>query len=182
MMLRKAGSVVAAVAVAVGVGLVSAPADAARANEGYCGIHWGSGTKTAAPSTAGYVTDIRAGKKPCYDRLVFDIGTAAPEGFRVSYVDKVREDASGETIPVRGGARLQITVYAPAYDQSNRATYQYEDRNELVDVHGYRTFRQVVWAGSWEGTTIVGLGVRGKLPFRASTRADAIVIDVAHKW
>jgi hypothetical protein len=181
-MLRKTGSVLIAVATAVGLGLTPVSASAAPVDERYCGIQWGSGPKTATPATAGYLTDIRAGEQPCYDRLVFDIGQSRPQGFFVSYVDEIKEDASGETIPVRGGAKLQITIYAPAYDQSNQATYSYENRNELVDVTDYRTFRQIVWAGSWEGTTMTGLGVRERLPFRVFTRDNAVVVDVAHKW
>jgi hypothetical protein len=38
------------------------------------------------------------------------------------------------------------------------------------------------WAGSFEGTTSVGLGVRARLPFRVITLADRILVDVAHFW
>jgi hypothetical protein len=58
----------------------------------------------------------------------------------------------------------------------------YANRAELVDVTGFQTFRQVAWAGSFEGTTSVGLGVRARLPFRVITLADRIVVDVAHFW
>jgi hypothetical protein len=100
----------------------------------------------------------------------------------VSYVDEVTEDATGDPVPLRGGAKLQVTVYAPAYDESWEPTYVYANRAELVDVTGFQTFRQVAWAGSWEGTTGVGLGVRARLPFRVFTVPDRIVIDVAHFW
>jgi hypothetical protein len=75
-----------------------------------------------------------------------------------------------------------VTVFAPAYDQSGNPTYTYPDRTELVDVTGYQTFRQVAWAGSFEGTTTVGLGVRARLPFRTYALADRLVVDVAHFW
>lgn len=182
MMLRKTGSVLVAVATAAGLGLVSLPASASSTVASSCEIEWGSGPKTDTPSTAGHLTDIRAGEKECYDRLVFDIGEESPQGFSVTYVDEVREDATGALIPLRGGAKLQITIYAPAYDEAYQPTYEYDDRAELVDVSGYRTFRQVAWAGSWEGTTMTGLGVRAKLPFRVFARDDSIVVDVAHKW
>jgi hypothetical protein len=66
---------------------------------------------------------------------------------------------------------------SPAYTPANRA--------ELANVAGYQTFRQVAWAGSFEGYTSVGLGVRARLPFRAFTLAgpgggSRLVIDVAH--
>jgi hypothetical protein len=181
MMLRRTGSAVVAVATAAGMGLAPLPASASTAAS-YCGIDWGSNPKSATPSTAGHLTDIRSGEKKCYDRLVFDIGEESPKGFSVSYVDEATEDASGAPIPLRGGAKLQITIYAPAYEESHASTYEYDDRAELVDVSGYRTFRQVAWAGSWEGNTMTGLGVRARLPFRVFTREDSIVVDVAHWW
>lgn len=182
MMLRKTGTVLIAVATAAGMGLAAPSTSASTTAARYCGIEWGSDPKSATPATAGHLTDIRAGEKKCYDRLVFDIGEDSPQGFSVSYVDEVTEDATGTPIPLRGAAQLQITIYAPAYDESNKSTYEYEDRAELVDVSDYRTFRQVAWAGSWEGTTMAGLGVRAKLPFRVFTRDDSVVVDVAHKW
>jgi hypothetical protein len=51
-----------------------------------------------------------------------------------------------------------------------------------VNVSGYRTFRQVAWAGSFEGQTNIGLGVRARLPFRVFTMPGRLVVDVAHLW
>lgn len=55
---------------------------------------------------------------------------------------------------------------------------------------GYSTFRQVAWAGSFEGQTTLALGVRARLPFRVfslnrtpnSGHTPRLVIDVAHRW
>jgi hypothetical protein len=69
-----------------------------------------------------------------------------------------------------------------AYDENFEPTYTYENRGELVDVSGFETFRQVAWGNSWEGTSTVGLGVRGQLPFRVLLLPGRIVIDVAHTW
>jgi hypothetical protein len=54
-------------------------------------------------------------------------------------------------------------------------------------VTGYQTFRQVAWAGSFEGQSTIALGVRARLPFRVFTLAgpgtgSRLVIDVAHFW
>ena len=80
-----------------------------------------------------------------------------------------------------------ITANAPAYDGRGRPTYEFDDRRELVDVAGYRTFRQVAWGGSYEARTSVGLGVRARLPFRVFVldgpgRGSRLVVDVAHRW
>ena len=45
----------------------------------------------------------------------------------------------------------------------------------------------MTWAGSFEGRTSLGLGVRARLPFRVFSLAgpgdgSRVVIDVAHRW
>ncbi|WP_018682404.1 AMIN-like domain-containing (lipo)protein [Actinokineospora enzanensis] len=149
-----------------------------------CESGWGSLTKTAAPSTAGPVTNIRSGRQDCYDRLVIDLSGTATQGYYVQYVPEVTMDGSGKPVPLRGGAFLQIVVYSPAYDDNGNLTYHPANWTELVDVTGYQTFRQASWAGSFEGTTTVGLGVRARLPFRVFTLTgpSRVVIDVAHSW
>jgi hypothetical protein len=152
----------------------------------FCGIYWGSLARSHASSAVAPLTNLRAGRHDCYDRLVFDIRGRA-DGYRVAYVPQVTADGSGAVIPLRGGARLQIIVVAPAYDASYRPVYRPANRAELVNVSGWRTFRQVAWAGSFEGQTTVGLGVRARLPFRVFTLAgpgsgSRIVVDVAHRW
>jgi hypothetical protein len=97
------------------------------------------------------------------------------------------QDGSGFTIPVRGNGRLQVTVNAPAYDENYNSTYNPADPAELSNVAGYQTFRQMVWAGSYEGYTSIGLGVRARLPFRVFTldgpgSGSRLVVDVAHYW
>ncbi|MFC9440310.1 hypothetical protein [Nocardia sp. NPDC057030] len=158
----------------------------AAATPSYCGLVWGSLEQTSRPGTIAPITGIRSGEHECFDRLVFDIAGPAA-GYRVGYVDAVTMDASGAPVPLRGGAFLRVVVSAPAYDDAGQATYRPGNRNELVDVAGYRTFRQVAWAGSFEGQTTVGLGVRGRLPMRVFTldgpgHGSRVVVDVAHHW
>jgi len=162
-----------------GMVLVVMPASASPAAS--CGITWGSGTKTTQGMTSAPMVGLRAGQHDCYDRLVFDLRGAAA-GYTVSYVDTVYDDPTATPVPLRGGAKLQVTVFAPAYDETGTPTYQYADRAELVNVNGFQTFRQVAWAGSFEGTTTVGLGVRARLPFRVFTADNRVVVDVAHSW
>ena len=130
--------------------------------------------------------DVRSGRHACFDRLVVDLAGREP-GFTVRYVGQVTEDGSGRVIRLRGGARLQVTVYAPAYDTAGHSTYLPANGRELTDVTGYRTFRQVAWAGTFEGYTTLGLGVRARLPFRVLQlpgpgTGSRVVIDVAHTW
>ncbi|MCK0113124.1 hypothetical protein MWU75_13320 [Ornithinimicrobium sp. F0845] len=154
----------------------------------YCGIYWGSLAKTNGTShTTGTVDDVRAGRHACYDRLVIDVDDVPGSlTYDVRYVDTVREDGSGAAVPLAGGADLQVIVRAPAYE-GGAATYSPADPAHLVHVKGWTTFRQVAMAGSFEGQTTVGLGVRARLPFRSFVLdgpgdGARLVIDVAHRW
>ena len=175
--------VLAAVAVSV-LGMVG-PATAAVP---YCGITWGSLEKTAdATGPAGVLTNVRAGQHGCYDRLVIDVAGSPGAAYDVRYVPQVISDGSGLPVPLRGGAFLQVAVRVPAYDMAGNPTYAPADPQELVDTTGFATFRQAALAGSFEGVTNVGLGVRARLPFRVFTLAgpgsgERVVIDVAHQW
>jgi hypothetical protein len=158
----------------------------------YCGITWGSLAKTNTAADTEMVNGVRAGRHACFDRLVIDIGgqDVSFGSYDVRYVPLVYSDGKGDAVPVRGAADLQVVVRAPAYDQHGNATFTPANRREVVDVAGYTTFRQVAWAGTFEGQTTLALGVRARLPFRVFTLAGTpnsddtprMVIDVAHRW
>ena len=166
---------------------LAAPAQAAAP---FCGITWGStvkeGPSGTAPGAGQNLTDVRAGQHACYDRLVLDIRGATVRSWRVEYVRQVVNDPRGDVVPLRGAADLQIVVGASDVDAAGNLTYTPANRSELVNVTGFQTFRQVAWAGSFEGLTTVGLGVRARLPFRVFTLnsggTSRLVVDVAHRW
>lgn len=173
---------VLAVAATILAAVLTGPAQAATSP--YCGITWGSLAKNAgsASPTAARITGVRAGQHACYDRLVVDLANApAWASYRVAY-GTVRGVASGNPVPVAGGAALQITLRA------HGENFAVPDPAHMVSVAGFRTFRQVASAGSFEGTTVLGLGVRARLPFRVLTLSGPapgetrLVIDVAHRW
>jgi hypothetical protein len=174
--------VLAAAAVPV-LGLVG-PATAATP---YCGITWGSTPDSDAGTSAGVAVDgVRAGQHACFDRLVIDLSGHPLGGYDVRYVPVVHRDGSGDPVPVLGGAALQVVVHAPAYDAAGRPTVHVADERAVVPVSGFRTLRQVAWAGSFEGSTTLAVGTRARLPFRAfvlpGVPGDRLVIDVAHRW
>ncbi|MDQ3538140.1 MAG: hypothetical protein M3415_05015 [Actinomycetota bacterium] len=153
----------------------------------YCGLSWGSTAETVERYTGATLSDIRVGRHGCFDRLVFDLDGRRAAGYRVRYVEAVKAEGSGDGIPLRGAAQLQVSVLAPAYGNSSRPTYTFQQPNELVKVSGFRTLRQVAWAGSFEGQTTIGLGVRTRLPFRVfvldgPSGGQRVVLDVAHRW
>ncbi len=173
------------------LGLATATATAVPASAApYCGIHWGSLKKSSARTTTASIKNVRSGRHACFDRLVIDLtGKNRRAGYTVKYVKTVRAPGSGHAVPLRGGAKLSIVANAPAYNSSGHPTYDPPNRRELVRVNGYSTFRQVALAGSFEGQTTIGLGVRARLPFRVFTLAapnggtgSRLVIDVAHHW
>jgi hypothetical protein len=169
---------------AVGLGfLAPGPASAATS---YCGLDWGSLAKTEPAMSTASVTNVRTGQHYCFDRMVVDLNGPA-RGYTVRYVPVVVQDGSGAEIPLRGSAFLQVTVNAPSYDSNGNATYSPAAKAELSDVSGYQTFRQVASAGSFEGYTSLGLGVRARLPFQVFTldgpgSGSRLVLDVAHFW
>lgn len=159
-----------------------APAASAHA----CDTPWGSLAESDADYAAATLVDVRAGQHRCFDRLVFELDGQV-EGYDIRYVKRFRSDGSGDVIGLRGRAQLAVTVRAPAYDDDGKATFAPADRSEVVEVAGFRTFRQVAWGASFEGQTSVGLGVRARLPFRVFTLGGAgdhtrLVVDVAHGW
>jgi hypothetical protein len=153
----------------------------------YCGIVWGSLTKQGGIETAPTLAGVRTGRHECFDRLVLDLHHGASAGYDVSYVDAVYTDGEGAPVPLRGGAWLRVIVHASDYDQEYLPTYTPANPAELANVTGYQTFRQVAYAGSFEGQTMIGLGVRARLPFRVFILAgpgdgSRLVVDVAHLW
>ncbi|MCF3104787.1 hypothetical protein IPZ58_24800 [Streptomyces roseoverticillatus] len=191
--MRRLSRALAAVTLA-GAGLLvtTAPAGAAAPRAGQataakCEAGWGSLTKTAPTTAYKPLLDIRAGKHECFDRLVFDVQGIGDHriGYRVEYVDQLRQDGSGDVIPVAGGAVLAVRVSAPSYDpNTGEARYPGRAGQPLtgVDLTGFRTFQDTRFASSFEGETVVGVGVRGRLPFRVFQERNRIVVDVAHSW
>ncbi|MBZ4318857.1 AMIN-like domain-containing (lipo)protein [Streptomyces huiliensis] len=183
----------AAVLVLAGAGLMgtigtadaATTAPAAPGTTAACSTAWGSGDKSATGSGYKPLKNIRTGSNECYDRLVFDLGGSSKTGFRVGYVDAFHQDGSGDLIPVKGGAILQVYLNAPSYDpNTGTPTYPGHGRQPLpgVDLTGYRTFQDTKFGASFEGQTQVAVGVRARLPFRVEQSGDKLIVDVAHSW
>lgn len=170
------------IAVAATTAAIAVVAPAAAQAAPYCGITWGSLDKAASPGSDARLTDVRVGQHSCYDRLVLDV-IGDVRGYSVRYVDQVVFDGSGEPVPLRGGAKLEVLARSGVVPSD----FFFLPNGELCDVSQYRTFRHVAWAGSFEGQTTVGLGVRARLPFRVFILdgpgdGSRLVIDVAHRW
>lgn len=165
---------------AIGIGLV-APTAANAAP--YCGIYWGSLAKSGGSLSTAPITNVRAGRHTCFDRVVVDISGSA-NGYSASYVPVVTQEGSGLPVALKGGAFIQFTILDPTYNTSYVPTYSPSNPANVVNVTGWQTLRQVAYAGSFEGYTTFGVGVRARLPFRVFvlTGPTRIVVDVAHYW
>lgn len=170
------------IAIAATIASTAVVAPAAAQAAPYCGITWGSLAKEASPGSTALLTNVRVGGHGCYDRLVLDM-TGDVHGYSVRYVDQVVFDGSGQPVALRGGARLEVIARAGAEPTDSF----FLPNGEIANVSQYRTFRHVAWAGSFEGQTTIGLGVRARLPFRVFIldgpgSGSRLVIDVAHRW
>jgi len=173
-------------------GVVPAVAGATSAGP-YCGISWGSQAKSTPAMTGAPLTGVRVGRHDCFDRLVIDVAGRPAAGYRVEYVNPpYRAEGSGDPRPVVGGAVLRVIVKAPAYDVRGNSTVPWGGTSVVIrpdrfQADGFRTFRDLVWGGSFEGQSSFGLGVRSRLPFRVLQLdgpggATRLIVDVAHQW
>jgi hypothetical protein len=176
---------------AVGLVVIGTAGSSAAASP-YCGITWGSLPKAAGtgPTNPTPIVNVRAGRHDCFDRVVVDLAGPAV-GYHVEYVPAVLSQGRGEDVALAGGAFLDVTLFAPTNDLAGNTTFSPDPAN-VVDVGGFPTVRQVVFAGSFEGYTTFGVGVRARLPFRVFVLdgrgsggpnvGSRLVIDIAHHW
>ena len=161
---------------------------AAAAAAPYCGITWGSTAKAGRTllSQAPLIA-ARTGRQTCYDRVVFEFNGRV-SGYSVRYGEAYTEGEGRPLSPYTAGdALLAVSLGAPAYDQSYTSTFRHRPGDHVANVAGYRTLRDVVYGGSFEGYTTFAVGVRARLPFRVLVLSgpgthSRIVLDVAHRW
>jgi hypothetical protein len=175
-------ALLAVLGAAVGVAVPGVAAAAAS-----CATPWTSGLDTAVALNPSPLVAVQTGSHPCYDRVVFRIAGSVGAGWDVRYVDVVRTDGSGAALAVPGGARLEVRLHHPAYDERGTPTFATPVGGRVTDAVGYPTLRSVVFGGSFEGYTVFGVGTRARLPFRVFSLAGPggdtrIVVDVAHRW
>jgi hypothetical protein len=153
----------------------------AGARRAACDEQWGSKPKSAGVMVQTKIRSVRAGRHTCFDRFVVALGKGSRPGYRARYVKRIIADPSGKVIHLKGKAKLRVVVLAPV-----RSGFPANKRH-LVDVTGFRTFRQIAGAGSFEGITSFGIGVRARLPFRVLRIKEphgkwVVAVDVAHRW
>jgi hypothetical protein len=153
---------------------------------------WGSGPRQQLVLSGAPLYLVRVGRHDCYERVVVDLNGPDAVGYAVRYVPVVREDGSGTPRPVAGKAALELVVGAPALGLDDQG---HQPGNVLAEpgadfftagqLAGWRSLREVRYAGSFEGQTTIAVGVRERVPFRVFSVLDArdqirrVVLDVA---
>lgn len=188
---RRALLLVTGVAVLAGTAVattVTAGATTGATTTTNCGITWGSLAREGGGLVPAALTTTRTGQHPCYDRLVFEFEGPA-NGYRVEYASEVYTEGEGAPLSGRtaGGALMRVSLRSPAYDLTGRVTYPHPVGDHVHDLAGYRTLRDVVYGGTFEGYTTFAVGTRARLPFRVFVLSgpgthSRIVLDVAHRW
>lgn len=152
----------------------------------YCGITWGSLPKAGGALSRSPLLGVRTGQHDCYDRVVFDFRGPAT-GFQAAY-GSAFEQGRGGKLSVAGGATIAVVLLDPAYDiQTGAVTFPHNTGDHVADVRGFRTLREVVYGGSFEGYTTMAIGVRARLPFRVLSLSgpggrSRLIVDVADRW
>jgi hypothetical protein len=130
------------------------------------------------PQPAPHLMNVRTGQHATFDRVVFDLKGGAP-GYVIGYVKEVREDGSGKAVDTRGRANLLVRLTpANAHHENGSPTYTGPSRFEV----DYPSLREVAFAGDFEATVSIALGIRHKDGFRVMTLRNPtrIVVDIAH--
>ena len=168
--------------------------DASAGGEGGTGGDGGTGTEgggppfpaTAEPDTAESsagslvgVTDIRLGRHDGFDRVVFEVGGEGAPGWDVRYVDAAVSQGSGADVPVDGEAVLQVTLTGTGYP-GDTGVEEWAGPDPLR-AGGTEVVTEVVWDGTYEGTSVAFVGTTARTPFRVYLlEAPArVVLEVA---
>ena len=155
---------------------------AVKPNAGLGGASTSPTTHPVSAHTA-YLTAVRAGTHPGFDRVVFDFQGGLP-GFRVAYVDRpVREDGSGRLVDVDGAGVLEVRMERAATARLSGEgidhTYQGPRR---IRPSGTETVLEVVEIGDFEAVLRWVIGSRHVVPFKVTTLASPsrLVVDLKH--
>ncbi len=128
-----------------------------------------------AQSTATLV-DVRAGRHPGFDRVVFEFRGAVPD-HHITYVDRLVEDPSGRPVSLAGAADLQVVFHGANAHQAD-GTPTVSPRRFSP---GLAAVKEVAQIGDFEAVVTYGIGLDRRRPITVSTLSgpSRLVIDVA---
>jgi hypothetical protein len=133
----------------------------------------------AAPAGAQSVptlVDVRVGRHPGFDRVVFQFRGAVPQ-HRIRYVDQLVQDGSGNPVSVAGAADLEVVFHgANAHNQDGSPSVSPRRFSP-----GLPAVKEIAQVGDFEAVVSYGVGIDHRRPIRVSTLAGPprLVIDVS---
>jgi hypothetical protein len=136
---------------------------------------------TAEPAAGSMVgiTDVRLGRHDGFDRVVFEAAGSGTPGWDVRYVDAPSSQGSGADVTVAGEAVLQVTVSGTGYPMDTGVEeWSGPDPLRSGDTE---VVTEVVWDGTFEGTSVAFVGTSARTPFRVYLLEDParVVLEVA---
>lgn len=139
-----------------------------------------SGVMTLSTQTG---QTMRVGEHGCFDRFVFQLqGKGQAPSWRVAYVDELLGQGSGDPIPLRGNATLEVLVGAwtvTDFPGRDKAQIPYTGPTTIV-TKGFTALKEARNLLAYEGQTQIGLGIDKKRSFRVQVLAKPtrLVVDV----
>ena len=148
----------------------------------------GATTPSSAPPPPGagevaLLADVQVTGGAGVDRVVFRFTDAHLPGYDIAYVDgPVRQDGSGETVPVEGQARLHVRFEPASGVDLRRGTFEETYRGPDRLRGPTQRVTEVVRVGDFEANLTWVVGVDSAAPYRVEVLPDenAIVVEVAH--
>lgn len=122
---------------------------------------------------------VRIGKHPGVDRLVFEFNSAGLPAWEAEYVERpVRDCGSGDPVPVKGDAWLQIR-FTGAQAHSERGTSTSGPRRRPLP---QTIARELVRTCDFEGevTWVIGVTRPNTYAARVMDKPSRLVIDISH--
>jgi hypothetical protein len=133
----------------------------------------------AAPAGAQSVptlVDVRAGRHPGFDRVVFQFRGAVPQ-HRIRYVDQLVQDGSGNPVSVAGAADLEVVFHgANAHNQDGSPSVSPRRFSP-----GLPAVKEIAQVGDFEAVVSYGIGIDYRRSIKVSTLSgpSRLVIDVS---
>jgi hypothetical protein len=131
----------------------------------------------AGAQEAPTLVDVRAGRHPGFDRVVFEFRGAVPE-HRVDYVDQLVQDGSGNPVAVAGAADLEVVFEGANAHDLDGGTPTVSPRRFSPGLPAVKELAQV---GDFEAVVSYGIGVDRERPITVSTLSgpSRLVVDVS---
>lgn len=126
---------------------------------------------------------MRVGRHNCFERFVFELqGSGTRPGWTVGYVRQLNGQGSGEPVPLRGNADLEVVlgVWTVTDFEGRPDEWPPFTGADTIVTRGFVALKEARNLFAYEGTTQIGLGVDKRRPFRVTWVADPqrLVVDV----